>query len=360
MILGDRSLDELSLNDILVLVESRIPEGPHLEYKREPYGCRPQDRGEMLRDIVALANADGRYLIIGIDEDRAGRASSIVPVDNPQAVVQSMRQTCLDCISDRIEGLEIEAFETDPGEGLVVVRVPKSEHRPHMTTLYHRTEFVRRYGTDKRAMTIGEIRSQVFENPHFRRLVELELQAAGKGAENPLEREVSGPPYARLLTKRAVEQFIQRYLVSSVTAQTLFIVSPFISDLSGSTYTLKDVLDKVNSDRTRLYVITQPPREDYQREAVAILEQCQYAEVRLNPDVHAKLYVCWSRDGSESFALFGSGNLTLGGVRDNIELGIMVFPRGYGRTLVNELYQWGNSLRFMSRRSRPALTTGRR
>ena len=82
-----------------------------------------------------------------------------------------------------------------------------------------------------------------------------------------------------------------------------------------------------------------------------MLWQCPLAEIRYNPDIHAKLYVVWSRDEAESFALFGSGNLTKSGLCHNIELGMMIFARGHGRTILRDLYQWGGySLRTMSQR----------
>ena len=80
MILGGRSLDDLSLDDIRLLVENQVPEGPHLEYKELPYSNRRQDRREMLRDVTALANSSGGYLIVGIREDNCGRAAKVVPV----------------------------------------------------------------------------------------------------------------------------------------------------------------------------------------------------------------------------------------------------------------------------------------
>jgi len=59
MILKGNSLNDISLDDLRLLVENRIPENLHLEYKQSAYGTLPENRWEMLRDIVALVNADG-------------------------------------------------------------------------------------------------------------------------------------------------------------------------------------------------------------------------------------------------------------------------------------------------------------
>ena len=68
---------------------------------------------------------------------------------------------------------------------------------------------------------------------------------------------------------------------------------------------------------------------------------CPIVELRYNSDIHAKLFVCWGRKPEESFALFGSGNLTTGGLRHNLELGMMILSKGHGETLVTDLYEWG-------------------
>jgi hypothetical protein len=351
MILGGRSLGDISLDDIRLLIDNNVPEGPHLDYKEAPYSNRGQDRREMLRDITALANGEGGYLVIGIREDYAGRAAELTPFDNPGEVAQAMRQACLDGIRDRIEALEVVVYETGCNQGIVVAHVPFSDRRPHMMIRDSRTDFFRRYETDKRPMTIGEIRGMILASPRFRQLVELELQARGALAGG--ERRVEGviPPYAQVITERPVERFLHRYLLGGVAAQTMVIVSPFIGDLAGTPFELRAVTEKAVADHTRLYVITREPRQSYHQAGVEVLQQCPLAEIRYNPDIHAKLYIVWSRDEAESFALFGSGNLTESGLRHNIELGMMIFARGHGRAILRDLYQWGSySLRTMSQR----------
>ncbi len=52
----------------------------------------------------------------------------------------------------------------------------------------------------------------------------------------------------------------------------------------------------------------------------------------------------------ESFAMFGSGNLTSAGMKYSLELGMLILSRGYGRKLVRELYRWGDNLRTQSKK----------
>lgn len=350
MIVNGRSLNDISLDDIRFLVENRVPENPHLDYKESPYGRTQQDQREMLRDITGMANSGGGYLIIGIREDHASRAGALTPFPEAHRHAQAINQRCLDGIRDRIEGLEVAVYETEFSQGIIVIRVPASNQRPHMVTLHKRTDFFRRYGTDKRPMTIGEIREMILSRPRFRQLIELELQAReGVGGEGTVVGTM--PPYAQVITQRPVERFLHHYLMGGVVARALIIVSPFIGDLAGTPFELRAVTQKAMADNTRLYVVTREPRAPYHRAGVAVLEQCPVVEIRYNDEVHAKLYVAWSGEETESLALFGSGNLTETGLRYNIELGIMIFARGHGRSIVRDLYHWGAfTLRTMSKR----------
>jgi hypothetical protein len=357
MLFGGRTLNELTIQDLETLVQNHIPEGPHLEYKETAYGGSDDKKREMLRDIIAIANAHGGYLIMGIREGLANRAEVITPISDIHAKVQPIRQTCLDGIRDRIEGLEVAAFETALNEGLIVIHIPPSQQRPHMVSHGNHTDFLRRYGTDRRPMTVDEIRSVILTNPPNQRLVELELLASGKVVKPGQGKKAGGPPYVRIFTEKSVEQFLQKYLACSAFPQTLVIVSPFISELEGELVDLNDLVEKIGKDKTTTYVITRQPKARYQQESMEILRKCPYTEIRYNEDIHAKLYICWCRKNEEeSFAMFGSGNLTRGGIRHNLELGMMIYARDHGRSLIRELYDWSTAgLRSQSKRVKAAI-----
>ena len=151
--------------------------------------------------------------------------------------------------------------------------------------------------------------------------------------------------FAQIVTDRPVEKFLRKIFISQPDVETLVIVSPFIGSLAGTRFTLRELCERLGRKNTPVYVITREPVDDYHREGVEVLLQYDNVEVRYNPALHAKLYVCWTRETAAAFALFGSGNLTVPGVQGNIELGMMVFAVGPGRDLVDRLYKWGHELR---------------
>lgn len=158
----------------------------------------------------------------------------------------------------------------------------------------------------------------------------------------PTRSRAKEPPFLKVYTKNTVEQFIIRYIRGSVRAQSLVLVSPFISTLDGENYNLRDVLKKAEKERTRVYVVTRKPEAEYQFEGIELLKQFSGVEIRYNSEIHAKLYICWGRELEESFAFFGSGNLTSGGLRYNLELGMMILAKGDGKKILKALYQWGS------------------
>lgn len=72
----DKPLDALTEADIEALRERGVPEGPHLDYKRQlgAKGGKSKDwKKELAKDVVAFANAYGGYLVYGVGEKRGGR-----------------------------------------------------------------------------------------------------------------------------------------------------------------------------------------------------------------------------------------------------------------------------------------------
>ena len=76
---------------------------------------------------------------------------------------------------------------------------------------------------------------------------------------------------------------------------------------------------------------------------MAILSGNVWVEIRFNESIHAKVYISSAIPESESFALFGSANLTGRSITENIEVGMMIVAQGQGRPLVDELYHWANN-----------------
>ena len=149
--------------------------------------------------------------------------------------------------------------------------------------------------------------------------------------------------HIRLVTERTVDCFLQRFFLRDVPIRNLCIISPFINTLEGSRFTLRDLSEKIERECISTYVVTRSPSEPYHEEAIAILACNEWVEIRFNESLHAKVYISSAIPESESFAMFGSGNLTSRAISENIEVGMIIVAKGMGRPLVDELYYWANN-----------------
>jgi hypothetical protein len=167
MIFDDKSINEITDDEIRALVVDHVAERQHLEFKKTINYSDDDDKIEILHDITSLTNGGGGYIIIGIRDDGKGRAQRFEP--NPAEYTTKMKKAvislCLDHIRERIEGLEVIERKVDENS-LVMIRVPESARKPHMVTYQNRTDFYTRYQDGKRAMTIGEVR-EFFNKDHF-------------------------------------------------------------------------------------------------------------------------------------------------------------------------------------------------
>lgn len=346
MIVGGRPINDITLEDIYSLVKTFEPESATLSYIKTIDWENNEGILELLQTTVAMANSEGGYIIVGIAKNKDSQAHGLNPITNLKSYIQNICQAYQTSIRDKIKGVEIIGIEAPDSTGFIAIKVLKSNQQPHMVSQEKNANFFRRTINGNRVMTLEEIRWTILNDPDYQR-----------NFANPgVTKKNSHPPFVRIFTDKSVDQFLQKFIVCEAHPMNLVIVSPFISDLAGEQIDLQDVIEKINAGKIRTYVITRSPKEIYQKISMDLLQQSPYVELRYNEDIHAKLFICWCREMEDkSFALFGSGNLTKGGLRQNLELGMMVYAQDHGKTIVRDLYEWSTSgLRTQSKRIKAA------
>ncbi|MEZ2407333.1 helix-turn-helix domain-containing protein [Bosea sp. RCC_152_1] len=168
-------LDEVSWEIIEAFAASGAAEDAMLEFKgllpekngkEHPwYSGRDQitdfTRDELAAEVVALANAYGGRLIIGIAEtrDRPRKATGTVPLPRCGRFAEQFEQALRSLIDPPIGGLQVRAI-IDPGTedaGAVVIAVPASDLAPHGIGRPP-AAYVRR-GTSCEPMTMRDLQS---------------------------------------------------------------------------------------------------------------------------------------------------------------------------------------------------------
>lgn len=171
MIFEGKSINDVTDQEISELVSNHISERQQLELKVGIDLKDDENRLELLRDIVSLANGGGGYLIFGIRDDGKGRAQVYDSnyIGDPESLKKTIMSLCHDYITERIDGLEVVS-RTVMKYPHVIVHVSTSIRIPHMVKYKNRTDFYTRYNDGKREMTIGEIREAFVNDMVGRRL----------------------------------------------------------------------------------------------------------------------------------------------------------------------------------------------
>lgn len=141
--------DQLGINDLQALIDSRVQEDERIEFKRDLSAKKGQkdswyddqklgDKAkiEILEKSVAFANAFGGALILGIEEKKESRngpgvANEISPIPRCADLADRLTSVFGNCVEPHIPGLEIIPIITQDDAGAVVIRVGRSRLAPH-------------------------------------------------------------------------------------------------------------------------------------------------------------------------------------------------------------------------------------
>ena len=138
-------------------------ENQSIDFKQKYDHRDPNDpekhKREISKDVTAMANTEGGYILIGVQE-RNRVARGFITVPDSQKVAKSINGVCLRCIDPPILDLEVEerSFEwNDKDITLVIIHIPPSDFRPHGFRLQGSINFVKRYDTDTREYPMTDL-----------------------------------------------------------------------------------------------------------------------------------------------------------------------------------------------------------
>lgn len=171
-----KPLRDLERADIEALIHGGEPESDQLELK-EDLPCRDgrdswhtgaqrigdYARNKILAEVVAFANSYGGDVVIGIREsdDKPARAATLVPLPDCVELAHRLAQQASACIEPAIPAMHVAGVVTGgSGEGVVVLRVPRSRLAPHR--LMQTKDCYHRVRDSTEAMTMRQIQDLTF------------------------------------------------------------------------------------------------------------------------------------------------------------------------------------------------------
>lgn len=118
-------------------VTGEVAEGTDLDWKRSAPALKADpDREEFAKDVAAMANSGGGWIVYGIAEKQgeANTADSVTPVIWGTDHEQKFRQVAYALVAPPVAGLEFHPVPWDDGGYVVGMRVPASLDVPHFAS----------------------------------------------------------------------------------------------------------------------------------------------------------------------------------------------------------------------------------
>jgi hypothetical protein len=152
-------LDDATPDLLAAICAEAWPEGPTLEFKRELPPATPDGRREFIKDVAALANADGGDIVFGVVE-ADGRAQALAPIaaESADAATRRLQQTIDAGLEPRLPGPQFKHVDVSGGY-VLIVRVPASYLGPHAILNGKDRRFVMRTGTSTSDLTFDQLRA---------------------------------------------------------------------------------------------------------------------------------------------------------------------------------------------------------
>lgn len=162
----NKPISQLNEEDIKSLIENKEGESSILEYKQEINGAE-HEKKEISKDVSAIANAEGGYLIVGIQEVD-GRASATVGTPKfigRQPVEVWIENILISNIRPKIAITpKVITLTSIPDRVIVVVHIPQSLRRPHMVIAGGRNAYYVRHNYQATYADEHEVRSMFLES----------------------------------------------------------------------------------------------------------------------------------------------------------------------------------------------------
>ncbi len=166
----EKPIDDLTAEDILLLINNKVPEGPNLDYKMDLRLDDNEQRDELRRDVSAFANSAGGHLVIGIEEVHgcAARLTNF-QLGNSDAFLRRVDEIIQTRISPRLPGVRCRSVSVTANQTVAVVHIPRSFAKPHQVTTHKGdVQFWARNSSGKYRLDVSELRSIIIQSESLR------------------------------------------------------------------------------------------------------------------------------------------------------------------------------------------------
>lgn len=206
MRLRGKSLDAVTYQDLLALIENKVPESRMLEYKEALVLDGDRARLDFLADVSAFANTDGGVILYGMRAERdatgktTGMAAEVIglPGIQPDQELLHLGGLLQDGLSPPVRSQVRMRFIPIPGSGntVLVLGVGRSLVGPHVIQFQKNWRFHRRNDAGNYTPDVGELRQMFLARETW-------IETAERFRRHRVQQVLSGQVYPRLSSTKA-------------------------------------------------------------------------------------------------------------------------------------------------------------
>ncbi|MGF1573285.1 MAG: helix-turn-helix domain-containing protein [Sumerlaeia bacterium] len=182
-------IDKQYLDEVLLPLE--IEESSQLDYKLEWKDLKvSENKSEFLKDVTALANSSGGFILYGIEEkiedgNKTGKPGMLLGINNfDDTTIQQITEIISSNITPRIIAPKIKRVEGFAEGPVVVLYIPKSYMSPHGIGSVDGSKGFRfpiRVNTSTKYMDVSQIRGAFLASENFsKQAQEFKMQRISK------------------------------------------------------------------------------------------------------------------------------------------------------------------------------------
>lgn len=197
----NKPISQLNEEDLQALIDNKERESSILEYKQEIAGT-DHEKKEISKDISAMANTEGGYLVIGVQEID-GQASAITGTPKTigrQPVEVWIENVLITNVRPKIAITpKVITLTSAPDRVLVVIHIPQSPKRPHMVIAEGRNAYYTRHNYQATYADEHEVRSMFLESKSIGD--EMKTFLTTRNLIDPLDSSFAITPLSKQLSK---------------------------------------------------------------------------------------------------------------------------------------------------------------
>lgn len=154
--------DALDLVNLKEFVGYQIEEGTYIDYKSDISMPLTKDKKkELLKDVAGFANAAGGLIIYGCDEPDTAVCTTdqLCGIADGSEISIRIERVLSDCLDPRVPSIGVKHIPIAAKTSVIVVFIPPSNIRPHMTKPENR--FYMRHSESTLPMNTQEVKTAV-------------------------------------------------------------------------------------------------------------------------------------------------------------------------------------------------------